>query len=285
MSHIMRFFVTKGIVVCIGLSVSGCLGARGTGPDATGTSMISGMSGAALSNEPARFKDAPQQMGPLYQKAALMAESQGDYVAAANHWGKVFDEDPSNTTAAKELAKNLRYLGAGIDSERVLREALAKLPEDKGMQLELAKTMVTNGNVKGAEAIIKEKFAGSTDVQVLQVHGIALDRQGRFSEAQTVYAKGLSGINPPAGLLNNAGLSYAMAGDLNKAEEMMRRAVVAKGATIQQKQNLALVLGLKGEIQEAEQISRANLPQNIAQETVRFYSEMVDQPAVWDRQS
>jgi Flp pilus assembly protein TadD len=242
--------------------------------------MVAGM-GNIPPKQKVGFKEAPSEMSPLYEKAALMAEDQGDHIAAANHWGKAFEENPGNVRAAKQLAKSLRYLGAGMDSERVLREAINTSPGTKELQLELAKTLISNGNSKGAEDIIKAEFAGSSDIDVLQVHGIALDRQGRFEEAQKIYSQGASTSNPPASFLNNAGLSYALSGDLDQAEALLKRAVVAAGAGQQEKQNLALVLSLKGDLLEAERISQANLPQDIAQDTVRFYSEMVDQPDVW----
>ena len=61
-------------------------------------------------------------------------------------------------------------------------------------------------------------------------------------------------------VLSNLGLSYVLAKDLPKAEEMLRRAYGRRGADPRVRANLALVVGLRGNLAEAEKIVKADLP-------------------------
>ena len=53
---------------------------------------------------------------------------------------------------------------------------------------------------------------------------------------------------------------YATHGDAAKGEALLRKAVAAPGAGARERQNLALVLGLEGKLDEAEQLARQDLP-------------------------
>jgi Flp pilus assembly protein TadD len=61
-------------------------------------------------------------------------------------------------------------------------------------------------------------------------------------------------------VLSNLGLSYVLSKDLPKAEETLRRAYGRPDAGSRVRQNLALVVGLRGRIAEAESIVTAGLP-------------------------
>jgi len=61
-------------------------------------------------------------------------------------------------------------------------------------------------------------------------------------------------------VLSNLGLSYVLEKDLPKAEEALRRAHSRAGADPRVRANLALVVGLRGNLAEAEKIAKADLP-------------------------
>ena len=72
-------------------------------------------------------------------------------------------------------------------------------------------------------------------------------------------------------------MSYAAAGDRAQAEQLLRRAVAKPDATITERQNLALVIGLQGRIEEAERLIRADLPPDVASSNLAYLKSM--QPA------
>jgi Flp pilus assembly protein TadD len=64
---------------------------------------------------------------------------------------------------------------------------------------------------------------------------------------------------------------YAAQGDKAQAETLLRKAVSRPDASLQVRQNLALVLGLQGKMAEAEQIERENLPPKMAQANLDYF--------------
>ena len=76
-------------------------------------------------------------------------------------------------------------------------------------------------------------------------------------------------------VLSNLGLSYALAKDLKRAEETLRRAADRNGTDRRVRQNLALVVGLQGRFQEAETIARADLPPEEAAANVTYLRQML----------
>src|SRR6185503_20123794 len=73
------------------------------------------------------------------------------------------------------------------------------------------------------------------------------------------------------------GLSYALAKDLKRAEETLRRASAKGSADKRVRQNLALVVGLQGRFQEAETIARSDLPPDEAAANVAYLRRMMAQ--------
>ena len=69
---------------------------------------------------------------------------------------------------------------------------------------------------------------------------------------------------------SNLGLWYATHGQKSVAETYLRRAVVQAGAQAQERQNLALVLGMEGKLAEAETLMREDLPPEVAASNMAY---------------
>lgn len=74
-------------------------------------------------------------------------------------------------------------------------------------------------------------------------------------------------------ILNNLGLSRALGGDLPGAEQSLRQAAAAPSAPAKVRQNLALVVGIKGDYSEAQKLVRADLPERVAANNLAFYQQ------------
>ncbi|MEK7266841.1 MAG: hypothetical protein AAB227_12170, partial [Pseudomonadota bacterium] len=77
------------------------------------------------------------------------------------------------------------------------------------------------------------------------------------------------------------GLSFALDGDLSQAKSILRAAATMRGADARIRQNLALVLAMKGEMREAERLARSDLPPQIADQNIDYFRALVNQPAYW----
>jgi Flp pilus assembly protein TadD len=89
---------------------------------------------------------------------------------------------------------------------------------------------------------------------------IALEQSERNDEALAAHQKALALAPDNPATLTNLGMFYATHGDAARAEPLLRRAAGLPGATAQERQNLALVLGLQGRLDEAEHLARQDLP-------------------------
>jgi Flp pilus assembly protein TadD len=83
--------------------------------------------------------------------------------------------------------------------------------------------------------------------------------------------------------LSNLGLSYVLMKDLKRAEVTLRRGVAQPNADPKVRQNLALVVGLRGNFAEAEKIARADLPDDEAAANVRYLRQMLSQQNEWKK--
>jgi Flp pilus assembly protein TadD len=63
----------------------------------------------------------------------------------------------------------------------------------------------------------------------------------------------------------------------------LRRAVGRPGANPRVRQNLALVVGLQGRFEEAEQVARADLPPDEAAANVAYLRKMLAQQNNWKK--
>src|SRR5207253_8059758 len=119
--------------------------------------------------------------------------------------------------------------------------------------------------------------------RLLSVQGAVLDQMGRHEEARRYYASALKLAPDDPGVLSNLGLSYALSKNLKQAETILRRAAARPVAQARVRQNLALVVGLQGRYQEAEDIARADLPPEQAAANVAYLREMLSGRTDWKK--
>lgn len=224
------------------------------------------------------------------ESAAQFAEQNREYETAAKHWSHLASIEPTNMTYVTRMAANLRTIDRHEDAERMLRQALRDNPNHADLTEELAKTMIASGRLRDGVVLI-ERLAAAPDVtpdRAARLHsamGVAFDRAEKHQMAQAEYQLALKAQPYNAFALNNLGLSYAMEGKLDAAERTLRRALVAPDAGTQVRQNLALVLALKGNTVEAERLASQDLPASLVKETVDFYGGIADQRALWKNAS
>ncbi len=93
---------------------------------------------------------------------------------------------------------------------------------------------------------------------------MALAQSERPAEAKEAFEQALALSPDNPAVLTNLGLFHAQRGDTGQAEALMRKAAARPDASAQERQNLALVLGLQGKLGEAEPLIRHDLPPEVA---------------------
>ncbi|MGD9785363.1 MAG: tetratricopeptide repeat protein [Hyphomicrobiaceae bacterium] len=197
---------------------------------------------------------------------------------------------PPASTGSK--AETIPASPAGDAPEAVSHPAIAK-----------SRQLRANGDLEGAAAALDQDSSG--DIAVIKERGLLALERGRIAEAKTLLGKAdkkstapdwriksalgsalaASGDQPAAqkafaealvlapdhpSILNNLALSYALDGRHAEAEKMLRRAATSRSANGRAKQNLALLLGLSGQIEEARAVSEAALPKDVSRANMSY---------------
>jgi Flp pilus assembly protein TadD len=165
--------------------------------------------------------------------------------------------NPQDTDAALRYAKALRAAGQRAQAVAVLEQATIAHPNDKALLAGYGRALADNGNFQQAFDVLGRAHSpDDPDWRILSVQGAALDQLGRGDEAKQYYASALRIAPDEPSVLSNLGLSYMLSKDLPKAEETLRKAYNHAAADPRVRLNLALVVGLRGHVAEAESIVR-----------------------------
>ncbi|HTH17385.1 MAG TPA: tetratricopeptide repeat protein [Magnetospirillum sp.] len=214
---------------------------------------------------------------PSLRTAAQMAEANGDWTAAIQHWSTLYQRRPDDRTVAVALARALRCKGTPEQAADLMQASLAKGERDPKVLAEMGKDYLAAERLGLATRALEEAITKApTDWENHSALGVTLDTQGRHAEAQAAYARALelSPDNPVA--LNNLALSLAQAGQLNDAIATLRRAMEQPSAGVQLRQNLALLLALKGDSQGAERAAAKDLPPEMVRTNNQIFRTLAE---------
>lgn len=282
-------FRRAAVVLVAAATLSGCV-TTGAG-HSTLTPVDSSRS--AITIDPS-YQLAPEQTaGPIdptpeadlryVREAAKIAMDRGAIAGAAVHLSRLYDESPRDRRVIYDYARHLRYIGALNEAGLVLNDGLAIYPDDPLLRLESAKASIAEGDAEAAVITLTALRADHPrDPSVLKTLGVAFDRLGDHMAATEAYEAAMAVGRPTAPLLNNAGLSRLLAGDLDRAEALLREALSSPGAGPQVRQNLALTLSLKGDEAGARLISAQAVPEPLARKTVSAFSQIGREGHAWD---
>ena len=210
------------------------------------------------------------------------AQSDMDPIAAASFWGSRYNQNPRDVNASVAYSAALRKIRSNEEAVKVITRAANANPDHHGANLEAGRALVEAGRAFEAVRFLeKAEEINPQDWRTLSAFGVALDQIKEHKLARAKYDVALTFAPGSPLVLNNKGLSYALDGDLNAAKQTLRAAAAARGADARVRQNLALVLALKGEMSEAERLARSDLPPQVADQNIDYFRALVNQPAYW----
>jgi Flp pilus assembly protein TadD len=188
------------------------------------------------------------------------------------------------------VPKGLAYAGElmKFDQDREALQVVSTVADANPNDMQLAsyygKILIQSGEFADGEKQLRKVIAADkADWRDFSALGSGLDQQGRHDEARRMYETALAQRPDEISVLNNLGMSYALQGDLKNAEAILRKTSDLPGskANPQVRQNLALVVGLQGRYDEAQQIASRDLPPDQAQANVAYLKQMMSQSNTW----
>jgi Flp pilus assembly protein TadD len=192
--------------------------------------------------------------------------------------GARYRDNPNDADAAIAYARALRATDQRAQAVAVLEQASIRNPRNMALLGAYGRALADSGQYQQALTTLERAHQpDNPDWRILNVQGAVLDQMGRHGDAQRHYASALKIVPDEPTVLSNLGLSYVLTKDLKNAEITLRRAAAQPNAGPKVRQNLALVVGLRGRFEEAEKIARADLPENEAAANVEYLRQMLAQ--------
>lgn len=173
----------------------------------------------------------------------------------ASTWGKRYEANPANQTAALNYSRALRALDQKAQAVAILQQAAIRAPKDMNVLAAYGKALIDVGRAKeAAEVLASAHTPDKPDWRVLSAQGTAADQLGDSSTARHYYNAALKLAPGEPMILSNLGLSYALDKRLPDAERVLREAAANPRADQRVRQNLAFVLSLNGKAREADKL-------------------------------
>lgn len=192
--------------------------------------------------------------------------------------------NPTDATTAARYARALRGTGQNAQAVAVLERVAMREPGNMALLGEYGRALADVGRFEQAlEVLGRAHRPDQPDWRVVNTQGSILDATGKHQDAQKLYADALRIAPGEPTILSNLGLSRALSRDLTGAETVLRQAAAHPRADARIRQNLALVVGLQGRFDEAEQIARKDLPSAEAAQNVAAVRQMLSQQNTWAR--
>lgn len=179
--------------------------------------------------------------------------------------GEKYAADPGDVGMALRYSQALRATDQRPQAVAVLQQVALRNPKNSAVLAAYGKALSDVGRFQEAADVLQNAHTPARpDWRVLSAQGAVADQLGDHARAQAFYEAALKIQPDEPTVMSNLGLSYALARQLEPAETILRRAAELPRADARVRQNLALVLGLRGKLAESEEVSRRDLSPEIA---------------------
>jgi Flp pilus assembly protein TadD len=239
---------------------------RTTARIATVTLLLAGLAAPAVAATQAA--PAPAQAAPAVRQPAAAevraAYDRADPLSRQIFWSDQAEIDPLDPVAGVKAAQALRELGRFDQAAEMAGKVLMVQPDNVEAMLESGRAHIARGQAfYGIAALEGARNARPGDWRAWSLLGTAYEQ-----------------------VLSNMAISAMTRGDTAGAEPLLRRAVAQPGASLKVRLNLAMVLGLTGQMAEAEQMLRRDLPPEAADRNLAWLRDRaggtgVDQARTW----
>ena len=220
--------------------------------------------------------DNPATKVAAVKPATPPADNRSELMKATEYWGEAYNKNPRDAQTALNYARNLKALGEKRQALAVLQQVSLTNSTHRGINAEYGRLALEFDQVSLAQKLLEQsEDPTNPDWRIISARGTVLAKQGRYRESISYYERALSMAPEQPSVLNNLALAYAMEGEIDKAEPLLRRAAAAGGHEARVNQNLALVLGLQGKYDEAKLAAVRTLPADKAVANVEFVRSIV----------
>ena len=205
-------------------------------------------------------------------KAAVEAEQQNNFDAAAGYYARLLRLKPDDIETAVLLGRNLRYSGSANKAADVFSELSKSNPDNTTIKLEHAKALIALGEFGAALPLLNSVIiSDGNNWQAFSALGITYDSLGNYKMAEKSFSTALSvSPNNPV-VMNNMAMSLAQAGRIKEAISTLEKAAALNRASPHIRQNLALLYGINGDREKAKTLASMDLDPKEVETNTSFY--------------
>ena len=226
-------------------------------------------------NVDGRDGGGPTPTYPMLMRIGAAAQSGGDFPNAVGVYRRAAEMAPQDPAPLIAAGDALLQMGAVNEAIVSYNQALVRPGNTQGAQVGLAKAFLKTGKPELALAPLSRALEVSPeDPKLLLLLGVTRDFAGQHGEAQSYYRIGLAHAPGDPALTLDLALSLALSGDYPNAIAVLQPLAIAPMASAQERQTLALIYGLKGNIAEATRIAGIDLDASAVEHNLAYYQTL-----------
>jgi Flp pilus assembly protein TadD len=217
----------------------------------------------------------PTPSYPMLMRIGAAAQSGGDLANAVGVYRRAAEmapQDPAPLIAAGDV---LLKMGAVNEAIVSYNQALVRPGDTQGAQIGLAKAFLKTGKPELALAPLSKALEESPeDPRLLLLLGVTKDLAGQHWEAQSYYRNGLARAPGDPALTLDLALSLALTGDYPGAVAVLQPLAMGPTSSPRERQTLALIYGLRGNVAEAARLGRIDLDDATVEHNLAYYQTL-----------
>lgn len=210
-------------------------------------------------------------------KNAKRVEASGDYNQALQLYKQLYDMDEENEEYILALGTNLRRIGDVSTAELAYNELLEKDADNLDALEGKGLLKLYQGEFDKAGELLAQVH-GKNQSRWRTLNGLAIIfvERGQYKEATAYFKEAIKFSQNNVTVLNNVGLTHAINGDQPRAVAALTQAIELSPPASPTKKNielnLAMVLGIYGDMEAAEEILMAHLPEASVANNLGLYA-------------
>lgn len=217
----------------------------------------------------------PTPSYPMLMRIGAAARAGGDLGNAVGVFRRAAEMAPADPAPLIAAGDVLLQMGAVNEAIVSYNAALVRPGDTQGAQIGLAKAFLKTAKPELAlEPISKALAQAPDDPKLLLLLGVTKDLSGRHWEAQELYRRGLMIAPEDRSLTVDLALSLALSGDYPGAIGVLQPIAMAPASSPQERQTLALIYGLKGNLEEAARLGRIDLDDGAVEHNLAYFQTL-----------
>jgi len=228
--------------------------------------------------------NSPNDVTGSIDPAAHAPSTQAAARLYVHEWGRRYVADPNDVSVAMNYAAALHATKRYAQAVAVLEKVAIRHSANKEILGAYGKALAADGRLQEAARVLANSHTPARpNWTILSAQGNVADLLGDHASAQNFYLAALRIVPGKSSVLSNLGLSYALSKHLRKAERTLRQAAADPHADPRVRQNLALVLALRGKFAQAEALDRQDVSPAQAAANIAAIRKMIAQSNTWEQ--